>query len=138
MDESQNIRVRDREDPHVRATADTALFYDLGRLVDDVHEADRARSDTARRVDHRTGRTQELVRHPGAAAGLVNDRDILRVLHDAFDRVGYVQHETSGELPLWLTCVHQARRVRNEFPCEHDRRHVVIESRLSLRIGFGP
>ena len=34
------------------ATSDAALLYDLGRLVDDVHEADRAGSNAPGRIDH--------------------------------------------------------------------------------------
>src|ERR1043165_11629 len=74
---------------HIGSAADSALLDDIRHLVDDVHERDWAGSDAARRADHRSGRSQELVSHAGSAARLMNRRRSLRVLHDSRNRVGH-------------------------------------------------
>src|ERR1035437_1618852 len=42
VDKPQYIGMGDAQDAHVRAAPNTALLYDLGRLIDDVHKAHRA------------------------------------------------------------------------------------------------
>ena len=59
------------------------------------------------------------------------------MLHDALDRIGYVQDETGGKLPLGLSGVDQARCVRDELAGQHDVGHVRIESVLFCRVRFG-
>src|SRR6185503_10070322 len=43
MNESKDIRMRDRQDAHVGPTPHTALFDRLGHRVDDLHERNRTR-----------------------------------------------------------------------------------------------
>ena len=47
-----------------------------------------------------------------------------------FDRIRNIQNETCGELALWFAGIDETRCVWNKFAGEHDRRHVVVESRL--------
>ena len=98
VNKPQNIWVRDRENAHVCTAANAALLHDLGRLIDDIHERNRAGRDAACRIDHRACGPQKLVSHARAATGLVNDRDILCVFHDALDRIGDVQDKARRKL----------------------------------------
>src|SRR6187401_3167943 len=134
MNKPQYIWMRDTQYSHVRSTTYAALLYDFSRLIDDVHEANGARRDPPGRIHHRTGRAHEFIRHPGAAARLMNDRNVLRVFHYSFDRVRYVQYETRSQLPFRFSCVYQAWCIRNKLACEYDRCHVIVESGTSLRV----
>ncbi len=89
------------------------------RLVDDIHKADGPGRDAASRVDHRSRGAQILIRHSGSAARLMNDRNVLRVFHYSFDRVGYIEDEAGRKLAFRLTGVDEAGSVRNEFASKH-------------------
>ena len=67
----------------------------------------------------------------------MDDGDVLRVLHDARNRVGHVQNETGGELAFRLAGVDQTRRVRHKFSIEHDFGHRIVKVIALDRIGFG-
>ena len=136
VNEPENVRMQDREDAHVRTAPHTALFHDLSRLIDDVHEAHRARGNTSRRIDHRPGRAQKFIGHAGPAAGLMDDRDVLGVLHDPLYRIRNIQYKTCCELSLRLTGIDEARRVRHEFASEHRGGHFVVKEVLLLRVSF--
>src|SRR5262245_34693648 len=52
VNKTQNVRMRNTQDAHVRTAPDAALLNDLGRLVDDVHETDRTTRDASCRIHH--------------------------------------------------------------------------------------
>ena len=137
MDKPQDIGVRNVEDTHIRAAPDTALFYHFGRLVDDIHKTDRPRGHTASGIDHRARGPQEFIGHAGAAARLVNNGHVLRMLHDPLDRIGHAEHKAGGELALGLAGVDEAWGIRDKFPVEHNVGHRPVKDIPFYRLGLG-
>jgi hypothetical protein len=137
VDEAKNVRMSDAQDAHIRTAADTALLYDLGRLVDDVHKAHGAGGHPSGRVDHRARGAEKFVGHSGAAAGLMNYGDVLSVLHYPLDRIGNVEHEAGGELSLGLTRIYETRGIGDELAVEHHRGHGVVKCGAVGRICLG-
>ncbi len=137
VDEPQDVRVLARHDAHVGATAHTALLDGLGHRVDDLHEGDRARRDSAAAADARARGPQQLVGHSRAAARLVDERAPARMLHDLGEVVSDRKHEARGKLPLRLARVHQTRRVGKESAVQHQRHHRLDELAPLDRVCLG-
>src|SRR6476660_8925323 len=74
VDELEDVRVIDPEDPHVRPAARSALLHRLGRAVEDFQEGHGARRAAAGRRDDVVLRAQPREREPRPAARLVDDR----------------------------------------------------------------
>ena len=137
VDKPQDVRMRHAQNTHVSASSNTALLYHLCRLIDDVHKAHGPRCDASRRVDHRTRGAQKLVRHSGASARLVDDGNILCVLHNAFDRIRHIEDKAGCELALRLTRIDETGRVWNELAGEHHRGHIVVKQLLLKGVVLG-
>ena len=137
MNESQHVGMRDAHHAHIRPATNAALLHSVGCRIENIHKRHRPARHPVSRTYHGATGTKLLKSEPGAAAGLMNDRRIRCRLHDAGDRVRYIQHEASSELTIWLASVDQARSVGNKLPRQHNVGHRVKEFVALLGIGFG-
>src|SRR5439155_11916045 len=121
VDELEDVRVVDPEDPHVRASTRSTLLHRLGGAVEDAQKGHRARRAAAGRGDDVILWAQPREREAGSTARLVDDRRGLHRVEDLFHRVADRQDIARGVLKaVSLAGVHEGWRVRQEVPLDHD------------------
>ena len=116
VDELEDVRVVDLQDPHVGAPPGPALLDGLGRAVEDLEERDRPGGAPTGRGDEVVLGTQSREREAGPAARLVDDG-----VEDLLHRVAHREHVARRVLEaVALARVHERRRVREVVPVDHD------------------
>src|SRR5690606_9523456 len=107
LDEFQDVRVVDAQDPHVRVPAAAAQLHVLRGAIEDLHEGDGARRRAAGREERRAAGTQAREGEAGAAAGPLYQRHWLQRLEDLLQTVADREDEARGELAERRARVHQ-------------------------------
>ena len=138
VDKAENVGVSDSHHSHIRAAANTALFHDIGYLIDDVHERNGPGGCTVSQADSGASGAQGLVSHAGAAAGLMNHRGNLGMVHDAGNGVGNSENKASGKLAIVAAGIYEAGSVRQKLAVEHDLSHCLMELVMLRLVRFGP
>ena len=138
MDKAENVGVSDSHHSHIRAAANTALFHDIGYLIDDVHERNGPGGGAVSQADGGACGAQRLVSHAGAAAGLMNHRGNLGMVHDAGNGVGNSENKASGKLAIVAAGIYEAGSVRQKLAVEHDLSHCLMELVMLRLVRFGP
>src|SRR5215213_267552 len=138
MNKAEDVGMADAHHSHIGATAYSTLLYDVGYLIDDVHERYGTRCCSMFGTNRRTVRPYHFVGHAGTAASLVDGGCDFCMVHDAGERIRNLKDETSSELSIDATCVYETGSVGQEFALQHYRGHGSNEflmlrlSRLSL------
>src|SRR5215813_4279093 len=121
---------------HVRATPHAALFHYIRNLIHDVHERNWTRSNSGSGANHRSSRSQELVRHTCATTSLMDGGSGLCMIHNPDQRVGHFQHKTRSQLTVRFTGIHQTWCVGNKLALQHHLAHSSKELVALLSVSF--
>src|SRR5689334_20508949 len=123
MNKAEDIRMADAHHSHVGAATYSTLLYDIGYLIDDVHERYGTRCCSMFGTDRGAVRPYHFVGHAGAAARLVDGGGDFCMVHDAGKRIWNLKDETSSELAVDAASVYETRSVGQEFALQHDLGH---------------
>src|SRR5689334_11801213 len=115
VNKAKNVRMRYAHHAHVGSPSNAALLYDLGDLVDDVHERDWTGSRAVAKANACALRSEKFVGHSGSAACLMYESGKFRMVHDSGEGIRNGENKTSSELSSIASSIHEARRVGNEF-----------------------
>lgn len=112
---------------HVGAATNSTLLYDVGYLIDDVHEGYGTGCGSVSGTNCCSVRTYHFVSHASAATGLVDCGSDFGMVHDAGKGIWNAKNETGSELRVGATGVYETGSVGQEFTFEHDLGHGASE-----------